>query len=87
MSLIPTIYIYPNETNTHLFRFKVEYHANENPLENSEKIAYVGLSLMYPIIKNKNFTMLGVFLNTIKILGFYVKNSSFENILLKLQIP
>ncbi len=23
-------------------KFKVEYHANENPLKNSEKIAYVG---------------------------------------------
>ncbi len=31
---------------------KVQYLGNENPLENSEKIAYVGLSLMYPIIKN-----------------------------------
>ncbi len=31
----------------------VEYHANENPLENSEEIVYVGLRLMYPIIKKK----------------------------------
>ncbi len=32
---------------------KVEYHpyANENPLKTSEKIAYVGQSLMYPIMK------------------------------------
>ncbi len=30
---------------------KVENHANENPLKNSEKIAYVGQRLMYPIIK------------------------------------
>ncbi len=37
--------------------FKVEYHANENILENSEKIAYVGLSSMYPI-KENNLTML-----------------------------
>ncbi len=29
----------------------VEYHANENPLKYSEKIAYVGQRLMYPIIK------------------------------------
>ncbi len=33
--------------------FKVEYHANENPVENSEKIAYVGQRLMYPINKQK----------------------------------
>ncbi len=26
---------------------KVEYHANENPLKNPEKIAYVGERLMY----------------------------------------
>ncbi len=31
--------------------FKDEYHANENPLKNSDKIAYVGQRLMYPIIK------------------------------------
>ncbi len=30
---------------------KVEYHANENPLKNSEKIAFVGQRLMYPIFK------------------------------------
>ncbi len=30
---------------------KVEYHANENPLKNSEKTAYVGQWLMYPIKK------------------------------------
>ncbi len=34
--------------------FKVEYHANENPLKKSEKIAYIGQRLMYPIIKNNN---------------------------------
>ncbi len=32
---------------------KVEYHANENPLKQWEKIAYVGQRLMYPIIKKK----------------------------------
>ncbi len=32
-------------------RFKVEYYANENPLKHSEKIAYVGQRLMYPIMK------------------------------------
>ncbi len=32
--------------------FKVEYHANENLLQNSEKIAYVGQRLMYPIKRN-----------------------------------
>ncbi len=31
--------------------FKVEYHVNENPLTNSEKIPYVGQRLMYPKIK------------------------------------
>ncbi len=31
--------------------FKVEYHANENPLTKSEKIAYIGQRLLYPIIK------------------------------------
>ncbi len=30
--------------------FEVEYHASKNPLKNSEKIAYVGQMLMYPII-------------------------------------
>ncbi len=34
--------------------FKVEYHANENPLNNSEKIAYVSQRLMYPIIIKNN---------------------------------
>ncbi len=29
--------------------FKVEYHVNENPLTISEKIAYIGQRLMYPI--------------------------------------
>ncbi len=36
--------------------FKVEYHANENPFTNSEKIAYVhnvGQRLMSPTMKNK----------------------------------
>ncbi len=30
---------------------KAKYHANENPLKNSETIAYVDQRLMYPIIK------------------------------------
>ncbi len=34
-----------------IYDFKVEYDATENPLKNSEKIAYVGQRLMYPIIK------------------------------------
>ncbi len=34
-------------------QLKVEYHANENPLKDSEKIAYVGQRLMYPIIIKK----------------------------------
>ncbi len=37
--------------------FKVEYHANakyENPLKISEKIVYVGQTLMYPIMKKNN---------------------------------
>ncbi len=33
--------------------FKIEYHANENPLKHSEKIAYVGQRLMYPTMKKK----------------------------------
>ncbi len=33
--------------------FNDEYGANENSLKNSEKIAYVGQRLMYPIIKTK----------------------------------
>ncbi len=43
----------------HLCPLKVEYHANENPLKHSEKIAYVGQRLMYPIIKKQKYlTML-----------------------------
>ncbi len=38
------------DDHTHL-SFKVEYHANDSPFKNSEKIAYVGQRLMYPIIK------------------------------------
>ncbi len=34
--------------------FKVEYHANENPLKNAKKIAYVGQRVVYPIIKKLN---------------------------------
>ncbi len=30
---------------------KVEYHSNQNPLKNSEKIAYVGQGLIYPIME------------------------------------
>ncbi len=33
--------------------FKVEYHANENPLKNSEKRAYVVERLMYQINNKK----------------------------------
>ncbi len=33
--------------------FKVEFHANENPFKNSEKISYIDRRLMYPIIKKK----------------------------------
>ncbi len=54
---------------------KVEYHANENLLQNSEKIAYVGQRLMNPI-KKRYLTML-FFLNAITFLGFDIKNSSF----------
>ncbi len=41
------------ETALHWFSsyITVEYHDNENPLNNSEKIAYVGQRLVYPIIK------------------------------------
>ncbi len=57
--------------------FKVKYHANENTLKNSEKIGYVGQRLMYPIIKKKYLSTPVFFLNAIKFLGFYIKNSSF----------
>ncbi len=43
----------------------------------SEKIGYVRQRLMYPIIKQKNLTMLDIFLNAINFLAFYIKNSSF----------
>ncbi len=56
---------------------KVEYHANENPLKKSEKIAYVDQRLMYPIIKKLIPYHTRVFLNAIKVLGFHIKNSSF----------
>ncbi len=47
---------------------------------------------MYPTMKKTHLTMPFIFLNVIKILGFYIKNSNksfflIENILLKLQIP
>ncbi len=55
--------------------FKFEYHANENPIKNSEKIAYVGQKLINVSNKKKKnqLTMLVLFLNAIKILGFYIK--------------
>ncbi len=56
--------------------FEVEYHANENPLKNSEKIAYFGQRLMYPLIFVENLTTL-IKKNAIKFLGFYIKHSSF----------
>ncbi len=34
---------------------KDEYHDNENPLKYSKKIAYVGQSLKYPIIKKLTY--------------------------------
>ncbi len=55
--------------------FKVEYH--ENALENSEKIAYVGQRLMYPIIKKMMPYHANLSLNAITFLDFYIKNSSF----------
>ncbi len=44
---------HPKFPDTHPPGIKVEYHANENPLENSEKRRYVSQRLMYPIIKKK----------------------------------
>ncbi len=58
-------------------RFKVEYHANENPLKNSEKIAYVDERLMYLIIKK---------LKKLKNLTHKFKKSFIKNIFLKFQI-
>ncbi len=55
---------------------KIEYHANEIPSKYSEKIAYVGQRLMYPIKKKKPYHT-RLFFNAIKILGFYIKNCSF----------
>ncbi len=58
---------------------KVEYPANEIALQNSEKIAFVGQRLMYPIIKKQKYlTTLAFEKNTITFLGFYIKNSSFN---------
>ncbi len=37
----------------YMYSFEVEYQANENPLNNSEKIAYAGQRLMCPIKINK----------------------------------
>ncbi len=41
-------------TNHKVASIKVEYHAKENPLNNSEKRVCIGQRLMYPIIKNNN---------------------------------
>ncbi len=43
--------------------FKVQYHANENPLQNSETIAYVDQKLMYPIIKLQHLNQLYMTVN------------------------
>ncbi len=56
---------------------KVDYHANENPLKNVEKIAYVCQSLMYSIIKKNMILYYASFFNAFSFLGFYIKNSSF----------
>ncbi len=56
---------------------KVEYHANENPLNNSEKIAYVGQRLMYPIINKIIPYHASLNKNAIMCLGFYIENRSF----------
>ncbi len=40
---------------------KVEYHANENPLKNSEKIAYVGQR--FSVSNNKKNTLKMVVFN------------------------
>ncbi len=45
--------------------FKVEYHASENPLKISEKIAYVGQGLMHLTMTKIKLTMLVFFLNPI----------------------
>ncbi len=41
--------------------FKVEYHANQNPLKISEKIAYVDQQLMYPMIKKTPYHAISFF--------------------------
>ncbi len=75
MSSSPKSVIY--SFNAKMISFKVEYFANENQLKHSEKIAYVGQRLMYPIIK-KNTLPCYLKKNAITFLGFYIKNISFN---------
>ncbi len=61
--------------------FKVEYHANENPLKNSEKHGMCW-SKVNVSNNNKNKYKKTPYhasrsLNAITCLGFYIKNSSF----------
>ncbi len=60
-----------------LAHLKVEYHSNENPLKHSDKIAYIGQRLMYPIIKKLIPYHASLKKNDITFLGFYIKNGSF----------
>ncbi len=55
--------------------FKVEYHANKNPLKSSEKIAYIGQRLMYNNEKKHLATLIFV-KDLTKFLGFYIKNGN-----------
>ncbi len=56
---------------------KVEFHANENPLNNSEKNSICWSKVN--VSNNKKATYrASVFLNAIKFLGFYIKNCSFN---------
>ncbi len=61
-----------------LLNIKVEYHANENPLKNSEKnsISWSKVNVSNNQ-KNNNILPCYFFSNAITFLGFYIKNSSF----------
>ncbi len=56
---------------------KVEYHGNENLLKNSEKNGICWLKINVPNNQKNKLTTQVFFLNAIKFLGFYIKNSSF----------
>ncbi len=60
-----------------LHTVKVEYHAKENSLNNSEKNSICLSKVNVFTNKKNNLTMLFLCVNAIKFLGFYIKNRSF----------